>query len=180
MNPKDDTEIATAPVAAEQTAGEQGALQRRETSDRRQRVWWSIVYGNIKPRRRAPPRRLDHNSYHSVDWHSAHLLVIAIGISLMSVADAFLTLVLLQGGAAEEANPLMDLVVHGDPMRFAALKMAMTGCSVVLMVCLARYRFMRIVRVELVLYAILAAYAVLIVYELWMLSDSGLGTPLSS
>jgi hypothetical protein len=176
MNHQDDSEIATRRVAAEPTSAEPSVGQRREAADRRQRVWWSIVYGNIKPRRRAPPRRLDHTSYHSVDWHSAHLLVIAIAISLMSVADAFLTLMLLQGGAAEEANPVMNLVVHGDPLRFAVLKMAMTGCSVVLMVCLARYRFMRVFRVELALYAILAAYTVLIAYELWMVSDSGLGS----
>jgi hypothetical protein len=177
MSHQDDSEVATTQGPSEATAAEQSLVKRREAVDRRQRVWWSIVYGNIKPRRRAPPRRLDHISYHSVDWHSAHLLVIAIGISLMSVADAFLTLMLLQGGAAEEANPVMDLVVHGDPMRFAALKMAMTGCSVVLMVCLARYRFMRVLRVELVLYVILAAYAALVAYELWMLSDSGLASP---
>jgi hypothetical protein len=168
MNPQKEAETAAAPPRA---------ISRREIADRRRRVLWSIIYGSFNPRRRAPPRRLDHTSYHSVDWHSAHLLVIAIAISLMSVADAFLTLILLQGGAAEEANPVMNLVVHGDPVRFAALKMAMTGCSVVLMVCLARYRFMRVFRVEAILYAILAAYTMLIAYELWMLVDSGLGTP---
>jgi hypothetical protein len=177
MNTQEDSQSAETRDGAAAGAPERTAPSRRELADRRRRVWWSILYGNVKPRRRAPPRRMDHTSYHSVDWHAAHLLAIAIGISLLSVADAFLTLVLLQGGAAEEANPVMDLVVHGDPVRFAALKMGMTGCSVVLMVCLARYRFMRVFRVELILYAILAAYTALIAYELWMLSDSGIASP---
>ena len=89
---------------------------------------------------------------------------------LLSVGDAFLTLVLL-GGGADEVNPVMALVVGGDPTVFAALKMAMTGISVVLMVCLARYRFMRLVRVELALYAILFTYMGLISYEIWMLNS---------
>ncbi len=92
----------------------------------------------------------------------------AIGILLLSVADAFLTLVLLQGGAAE-MNPIMALLVYRSVAVFAALKIAMTGASIMLMVLLARYRFMRMLRVEWVLYGVLAVYASLICYEIWML-----------
>jgi hypothetical protein len=143
---------------------------RRSVRDRRRRIWWSVLYGSFNPRRRKPPRRLDDTRYYSVDWHASHLLVVAIAILLLSVGDAFLTLVLL-GGGADEVNPVMALVVGGDPTVFAALKMAMTGISVVLMVCLARYRFMRLVRVELALYAILFTYMGLISYEIWMLNS---------
>ena len=52
---------------------------------------------------------------------------------------------------------------------FAALKMGMTSLSIILMVVLARYRFMRLLRVEWVLYGVLIAYASLISYEVWML-----------
>jgi hypothetical protein len=38
-----------------------------------------------------------------------------------------------------------------------------------LMVFLARYRFMRLMRVEWVLYGVLTAYVTLISYEVWML-----------
>ncbi len=41
---------------------------------------------------------------------------------------------------------------------FAALKMGMTSVGVVLMVFLARYRFMRLMRVDLVLYGVLLVY----------------------
>ena len=60
-------------------------------------------------------------------------------------------------------------VEHGEIALFAALKMAMTGVSVMLMVFLARHRFMRLVRVEVILYGILVAYLVLIGHELGML-----------
>jgi hypothetical protein len=96
------------------------------------------------------------------------LLAVAISILLLSVADAFLTLLLLQGGA-DEVNPVMAALIYRSVAMFAALKMGMTGVGVMLMVFLARYRFMRLLRVESVLYAVLAAYATLIGYEVWML-----------
>jgi hypothetical protein len=147
------------------------APERREHADRRRRVWWSILYGNFNPRRRAPPRRLDQSHYHSVDWHSPHLLAVAIGILLLSVVDAFMTLILLQGGA-DEINPIMALVVYRSVAVFAALKMALTSLGVVFMVFLARYRFMRRLPVGWVLYGVLIAYTSLIGYEIHMFKSS--------
>jgi hypothetical protein len=141
---------------------------RRDRTDRRLRIWWSILYGSFNPRRRTPPRRLDESRFHSLDWYSAHLLAAAVSILLLSVADAFLTLLLLQGGA-REVNPLMAALVYRNVAMFAALKMGMTSVCIILMVILARYRFMRVLQVGWVLYAILIAYASLIGYELWML-----------
>ncbi len=135
-----------------------------------------MFYGSFNPRRRRSSRRLEDTNYHSIDWHASHLLAVAIAILLLSVGDAGLTLVLLEAGA-EEANPVMALVVGGDTMLFAVLKMAMTGVSVILMVYLARYRFMRRVRVEIALYGILLAYGGLIGYELSMIHAHGLSLP---
>ena len=92
----------------------------------------------------------------------------SLGILILNVADAFLTVALISGGAIE-VNPVMAVLVSGSVAMFVTLKMAVTGTSVVLMVFLARYRFMRLVRVDFVLYVIFVAYAALIVYELQML-----------
>src|SRR6185437_13934105 len=150
--------------------------ERRGRTDRRRRIWWSICYGSFNPRRRAAPRRRDESKFHSLDWHSRHLLAVAIAISLLCVGDAFLTLVLLQGGAFE-LNPLMAELLYRSVAAFAAWKMAMTGTSIVLMVVLARYRFMRLLRVEWVLYGVLMSYAGLIGYEVWLLKSLG-GPPI--
>ena len=83
--------------------------------------------------------------------------------------DAFLTLLLLQGGAVAEVNPIMAALLYRSVAVFAALKMAVTSLSLILMVVLARYRFMRLLRVEWVLYGVLIAYMSLIGYEVWML-----------
>jgi hypothetical protein len=142
--------------------------ERRARADRRHRVWWSVFYGSFNPRRRTPPRRLEDSRFHSLDWHSAHLLPVAIGILLLSVTDAFLTIVLLQGGA-DEVNPIMAALIYRSVAMFTSLKMGMTGVGVMLMVSLARYRFMRLLRVEWGLYGVLTAYVTLIGYEVWML-----------
>jgi hypothetical protein len=144
------------------------ADERRATPDRRRKVVWAVVYGSFRPRRRGPARRGDDARYQAIDWHASHLLAVAISILLLSVADAFLTLTLLDAGA-QEMNPVMALAVSSNAAVFAGLKMTMTGVSVVLMVCLARYRFMRLVRVELALYGVMAGYLALIAYELHLL-----------
>jgi hypothetical protein len=146
-----------------------GRDERRNLSDRRRRVLWSVVYGSFNPRRRRPPRRLDDSRFHSLDWHGAHLLAVAIGILILNVADAFLTVVLLSSGSVIEMNPVLVTLVNGNVAMFAAVKMVMTGLSVILMVFLARYRFLRVVRVEAMLYGVLITYLILIGYEVGML-----------
>jgi hypothetical protein len=151
-------------------AGPDTTPERRERTDRRLRFWWSIFYGSFNPRRRAPPRRFNQSRFHSVDWHSSHLLAVAISILLLSVVYAFLTLLLLQGGA-DEVNPIMALFVYRSVAVFAALKMGLTSLGVVFMVFLARYRFMRRLPVAWVLYGVFIAYTSLIGYELHMLKS---------
>jgi hypothetical protein len=147
-----------------QTSGP-GLNRERRDRERRRRVWWSVCYGSFNPRRRSPPRRGGDSGIHFLDWHSAHLLAVSIGILLLCVVDAFLTLNLLQRGAIE-VNPFMAGLIHRNVAMFAALKMAMTSIGIILMVYMARYRFMRLLQVEWVLYGVLIAYASLILYEI--------------
>jgi hypothetical protein len=157
-------------------AESQLAHERRYRAERRARPWWSVCYGSFNPRRRTPPRRVDDSRFHTLDWHSAHLLAVAIGILLLCGADAFLTLILLQAGAAE-VNPVMALLLYRSVAAFAVLKIGMTGACTISLVILARYRFMRVLSVEWVLYGVLIAYASLIGYEIWML-DSRAAAPI--
>ena len=73
------------------------------------------------------------------------------------------------GGGVGEVNPFMAMLLYRSVAVFAALKIAATSVSIIVMVILARYRFMRLLRVEWVLYGVLVAYTSLIAYEVWML-----------
>jgi len=142
--------------------------ERRNRAERRHRRVWSVCYGSFNPRRRSSPRRAGDVRFHSLDWYSAHLLIVAIGISLLSMADAFLTLTLLNSGA-DEINPVMAALLRSGVTAFTVFKMATTGVCVVALVVLSRHRFMRLIRVEFVMYIVLGTYLSLIGYELWLL-----------
>jgi Domain of unknown function (DUF5658) len=149
--------------------------ERRERVDRRTRIWWSVFYGSFNPRRRAG-RREESERFQMIDWHDSHLMGVAVCILMLCVVDAFMTLVLLSGGAREE-NPIMASFVYTNVKAFTIVKMLLTGFGVSVMVFLARHRFMRAIRVSSLLYMAVAVYAVLIGYELWMygqLSDRSL------
>ena len=145
----------------------------RRGADRRRRRWWSVLYGGFRPRRRGARRLGEDARSFALDWHASHLLFVAIAILLLCAGDAFLTLKLLSAGALE-VNPLMALVVDGDVAVFTACKTALTGIGVVLLVALARYRFMRRIRVEFALYAVLCGYLALVAYEFWLLKRLGI------
>ena len=142
--------------------------ERRRRPDRRRRLFWALLYGSFRPRRRSPARRTQDARYHALDWHGTHLWAVSIGILTLSVVDAFLTVTLISGGAIE-VNPLMAVVVGRNVTVFAGLKAVVTGVSVMMMVFLARYRFLRLVRVDVILYCVFGAYTVLICHELGML-----------
>jgi hypothetical protein len=155
--------------------GDDAARERRRGADRRTRTWYALFRGSVRPRRRGS-RRAHEQSLTSTDWHEGRWLLIAVLILTLSIADAALTLLLLDHGALEE-NPVMAWAMHGDPGRFVAVKLALTAGGVVFLAVVARVRAFGRVPVGSVLYAVLAGYAGLVAYELWLL-HSLLGSPL--
>jgi hypothetical protein len=169
--PRQTNDWATQQLQGIATSPPGWAGERRGRADRRRRVWWSVMYGSFNPRRRRPARRLDDSRFHYIDWYSAHLLAVSVGILVLSATDAFLTGILLVSGA-HELNPIMSAALYRGVALFTGLKMGITGISIVLMVVLARYRFMRLIRVELVMYGVLLIYIWLIGHEISMLRSA--------
>ena len=126
----------------------------------------SFLKGGITPRRRGG-RRADEQHL-PIDWHEPYLLFLSVMILLLSVADAFLTLTLIMGGA-QEANPLLAFILRDHPDLFAVIKMALTGAGVLVLVAVARSRLFRVMRVGVVLQGVFVAYVALIAYEWWLL-----------
>lgn len=139
------------------------ADERRQGPDRRHSTLRALLYGNFHPRRRSP-RRGNEASFVAVDWHHPQWLGVAILILLLSCADAFLTMTLIDRGAYE-ANPFMAPLVAGSPLAFTVVKIGLTGAGVVVLVLVAGMRVFRRVPISALLYALLAAYAVLVTYE---------------
>ncbi len=84
---------------------------------------------------------------------------------LLSCADAFLTLKLLNLGMVE-ANPVMNAIMTQGTAAFTATKLAMTAIGIFVLVFLAKARFLNRVRTGLFLTTFFSFYACLVCYEL--------------
>jgi hypothetical protein len=141
--------------------------ERREAPDRRRRLIHALFVGGLTPRRRNH-RRLTEGQTRLHDLHEAKWLGVAMLIMLLSVADAMLTLQLMDLGAIE-INPVMALFLDSGSPGFAYLKVALTGVSVIVLTVMARLHAFGRVPVGLVLYLVLGLYGSLIAYEFWLL-----------
>jgi hypothetical protein len=142
--------------------------ERRQGLDRRQRIFWSLLYGSFRPRRRGP-RRGRALGLTDVDWHHPQWLAVGLLILLASVGDALLTLTLMFHGAIE-VNPFMAVLLEGSGLGFATVKVGLTAMGTVFMILLAQAKAFRWIPVGGILYAVLAGYSVLIGYEVWLLN----------
>jgi hypothetical protein len=78
--------------------------------------------------------------------------------------------VLISRGAYE-LNPLLAPLIGGSGALFVVVKVGLTGIGVVLLTVLSRLKAFGRLPVALLLYAVLAGYALLIAYELRLLGQ---------
>ena len=141
--------------------------ERRGVRDRRRVTLVSYWLGALRPRRYAG-RRSEDRIYPVIDWHQPRLLIPALIIFFLCVADAFLTLTLMHHGAIE-ANPVMAALLGLDVRGFAGVKLLLTAFGTLVLVACARMRLFRRLPGEVFLYVIAGGYMALIVYELQMI-----------
>jgi len=91
-----------------------------------------------------------------------------VSILALSATDALLTLMLIQHGASE-SNPVMAAFLNRYPEWFVDVKIGLTAVGVLLLTMLAKVRAFGRLPVGMLLYVVLAGYAVLVGYEVWLL-----------
>lgn len=145
---------------------EQGTAiaDQRAEFDRRQFSWRTVAYGFLLSRRHVHRRAADEDVIF-LDWHHPWLFFLATGTMLLSCVDAFLTLMLLDLGMIE-ANPVMGAIMSHGTAVFTSTKLAMTGVGILMLVFLAKARFLNRVRTGLFLTTFFSFYACLVCYEL--------------
>lgn len=144
-------------------------LERRSGSDRRHVTLSAYLHGARNPRRKVGRRTSDR--YPVIDWHSPRVLALVVSILGLCAMDAVLTVVLISHGA-QEINPVMALFVPHNLAGFAAAKLTLTAIGMCVLVACSRMRLFRKLPGEVFLYATLAAYVLLIGYELNMLEHA--------
>lgn len=138
--------------------------EQRTGTDRRRFGWRTVYWGFLRSRRHGARRAADGDVLF-LDWHHPWLFFLAVGTMVLSVADAFFTLKLLERGMIE-ANPVMAALLGKGTATFAAAKMAMTAFGVLTLVYLAKTRFLDRVRTGVFLTIFFSAYACLVCYEI--------------
>ena len=154
------------PVISTNEAASLVTADRRQTVNRRTGFWGALLYGNFRPRRRSSRREVDAHCY-LFDWHEPRVLYLALAVFLLSCTDALFTLNLINAGAAE-ANAVMARMLEVGINQFVAVKISITGFSLIILVIAARRKFIGPFSVEHLLQAFLAVYVVLIGYEIYM------------
>ena len=138
-------------------------VDQRLTADRRQFGWRTVFFGFTRSRRHAVRREVDDEVLF-LDWHHPWLFFLAVGTMIFSCLDAFMTLQLLDRGMYE-ANPVMAAILSQGTTAFAVSKMVLTGVGIMMLVFMAKARFMNRIRTGLFLTAFFTFYACLICYE---------------
>ena len=139
-------------------------LVQRAAADRRTLGWRTVVYGFVLSRRRQH-RRSAETDVIFLDWHHPWLFFLAVGTMILSCADAFLTLQLIDRGMSE-VNPAMLALLGAGTSTFAAVKLALTACGIFTLVFLAKVHFLNRFRTGLFLTAFFSGYSILVCYEL--------------
>jgi len=137
---------------------------KRVESDRRDFSWRTAFFGFIRSRRHVHRRSMD-DTLVFIDWHHPWLFFLATGTMLLSCADAFLTLQLIDRGMIE-VNPFMQLVLAESTLLFTSTKLALTGVGILVLVFFAKSRFMNRFPNGLFLTMFFSFYACLVCYEL--------------
>ena len=138
--------------------------ERRAPSERRMFSWRTVLFGFTRSRRHNLRRDADSDVIF-MDWHHPWLFFLSVGIMLLSCADAFLTLLLIERGMIE-ANPFMAAMLGQGAATFAVSKVFMTGTSILILVFLAKTQFMNRVRTGLFLTIFFSFYCCLVCYEI--------------
>ncbi len=102
---------------------------------------------NPAPTQEAPVRRV---------W----LFRIAVTVLVLNLLDGIITLALVKGGLAAEANPLMDELLGRGAVHFMFFKIALVSLSVLLL-----WRLQRLRVACFAMYGALATYGLIAIYH---------------
>ena len=126
---------------------------------------WYLFFGRRKEMRRDE----DNRESYFLDHYSLRVFGIIIGIILLSLTDALLTLYLIRHGAAE-VNPVMEHFLRYGPLPFLAAKYLLTTASIVLLLIYKNVHiFGTRIRAKYLFIIIFLIFASVVLWELYLI-----------
>lgn len=138
-------------------------------ADRRNNNLRSFFYSFYKRRRQNIRRTTDLSTNVYVDIHDKSTVFLFTSILIFCVADALLTLFILQSGG-REVNPFMNYLLGKDVMMFFWVKFTLTSIGMLFLVSHKYFVFYRICQGGHIIKLIFAMYFTLIIYEIFIIS----------
>ena len=148
---------------AEQDKNRSDSTSRRE--DNGLPGLWYLFFG----RRKEVRRNEDNQESYFLDHYSSRVFAIIIGIILLSLTDAMLTLYLIRNGAAE-VNPVMEHFLKYGTLPFLAAKYLLTTASIVLLLIYKNVHiFGTKIRAKYLFIVIFLIFASVVVWEVYLI-----------
>lgn len=157
------------PLEANASSGN-GDMERRVQPDRREQPTGPWTAFPLAGRRMHSRRSEEHRRFYFVDRFSPSMLLFVLMLLIASMTDAVLTIQLIEVGA-QEINPLMHRLLGSGVMVFLMGKYVLTAVGLpLLLIFKNHYLFGSPVRVGHLIPVIVALYAILIGYQLCLMS----------
>ena len=120
-------------------------------------------------RRKEVRRNDDNQESYFLDHYSSRVFAIIIGIILLSLTDAMLTLYLIRNGAAE-VNPVMEHFLKYGTLPFLAAKYLLTTASIVLLLIYKNVHiFGTKIRAKYLFIVIFLIFASVVLWEVYLI-----------
>lgn len=143
--------------------------RRKTLVDRREKSMTFMELIKNKGVRRYQRRSEDRTKSHYVDRYGYKSIVAFASVLILCCLDAYITLILISSGASE-LNPFLDVMIKVGQKWFFFIKYFITGiCLFVLMIHKNFYVFKGKVNVKHIVSSVLIGYAILILYEVFLL-----------
>ena len=146
---------------------------RRDGQDRRTNQTSPLSLASLRGRRKTIGREEDRSVHYYVDLYGLDEGLIFILILMLSVADAFFTLALIDGDATE-LNYVMYYYMQLGPVPFLLVKYLLTAVGLFALLIHKNCSFFSgRVRVKAIMVVLAVMYSALITYELVLFRQSG-------
>jgi len=142
----------------------------RQSLDRRRSYIRSFIYSCFKRRRKGLRRAQDRIENTFVDVHEPRLAFIYLFTLFLCVADAFLTLFIIDSGG-EEINPFMLFLMNKDVILFFWVKLALTAFGLLFLISHKHFTLYRVINGYHLFYGIAVMYVVLVYYEILLIQQ---------
>ena len=139
---------------------------RRGRTERRAPTLKGFLIGCIRCQRRNQ-RRANCNAHFPTDWYDTRLFLMALALLFLSIADAAMTLTLLNNGAVE-VNPFMNFLLSQSTQAFLYTKLILTSICILVLVAHYHSKLFKTVKVHMLLTFALSIYSTLVIYELFL------------